>query len=51
MATKKRTYVEWFPEAAQVFRIGFSLQQELIDAKTTLEKPGTQIELAVPLPR
>lgn len=36
----EKTYLEWYPAANQIFRIGFGLHDELIDAETHLDEDG-----------
>ena len=38
--TLEKTYLEWYPAAKQVFRIGFGAMDELIDAATHLDEDG-----------
>lgn len=38
--TIEKTYLEWYPAANQIFRVGFGAMDELVAAETTLE-PGS----------
>jgi hypothetical protein len=40
MMAIEKTYLEWFPAASQIFRIGFGAHDELIDAETHLDEDG-----------
>lgn len=36
----EKTYLEWYPAANQIFRVGFGAHDELIDAQTYLDPDG-----------
>lgn len=37
-----KTYLEWYPTATQIFRIGFGALDELVDADTALDADGNE---------
>lgn len=38
--TIEKTYLEWYPAAKMIFRIGFGATDELVDADTHLDEDG-----------